>query len=512
MTNSLHILQRFNQARSRKRSWERTYEEALAYAAPQRETFGHTVRGTRRDGFGQVYDSTAIVAYQKFASNLQMSLVPPYKRWINLVPGRLIAQHQRRQLKKALEDVGEAMFTYLHMSNFDTQIAEAFADLGLGTGALLVQKGEAGQPLRFTAVPLAQLYLEEGANGTVGAVYRQHKVAARNILPTWDDATLPAEMQRLVTEKPDQEWELVEATIPTDSGFSYTVIEPQSKAVLVERKQTSSPWVVFRYSVMPGEVYGRGPLLTALPDIKTLNKTKELILKNASLAVAGAYTVADDGVVNVQTLKIQPGALIPVASNGGGVSGPTIAPLPRAGEFNIAEIVLSDLRQAVNDMLFADPLGPIDLPAKTATEVAMRQQELAKRIGSAFGRLQHELIGPLVNRVLHVLDAQGLVDLSAFRVDGGVIAIEHVSPLAMAQDQAELVNLLRYGETMVNLFGPQLGVLLTRPDAFAERVAKLLGVPSDLVPTAEDLATLRQMAERLVGTATAEVADASNPA
>jgi hypothetical protein len=36
-----------------------------------------------------------------------------------------------------------------------------------------------------------------------------------------------------------------------------------------------------------GEIYGRGPLLTALPDIKTLNKTLELLLKNASLAVAG---------------------------------------------------------------------------------------------------------------------------------------------------------------------------------------------------------------------------------
>lgn len=496
MTNPLHILQRFQQARSRKRQWESTYEEALAYAAPQRETFGHTVRGARRDGFGQVYDSTAIVAYQKFASNLQMSLVPPYKRWINLVPGRLISRHQRASLKRSLEEIGEAMFTYLHMSNFDTQMAEAFADLGLGTGALLVQQGEAGQPLRFTAIPLSQLYLEEGANGTVGAVYRQHKMAARNIKATWDDAELPADMQRQVEEKPDQEWELVEATIPTDKGFLYTVIEPQAKHLLVERKLTSSPWVVFRYSVMPGEVYGRGPLLTALPDIKTLNKTKELILKNASLAVAGAYTVADDGVVNVQTLKIQPGALIPVASNGGGVNGATIAPLPRAGEFNIAEIVLADLRQAVNDMLFANPLGPVDAPVKTATEVALRQQELANRIGSAFGRLQHELIGPLVNRVLHVLDQQGLVDISAFRVDGGVIAIEHVSPLAMAQDQAELTNLLRYGETMVNLFGPQLGVMLTRPDIFAERVAKLLGVPADMVPSADDLAALRRMAEQ----------------
>src|SRR5690606_29921277 len=134
-----------------------------------------------------------------------------------------------------------------------------FADLGLGTGALRVQKGEPGQPRRFPAVRLAQWYWEEGPKGTVGGWSRRHKVAGSNIAATWSDAELPVEMQRLVQEKPDQEWELVEATVPTENGFSYTVLEPQSKAVLVVRKLTSSPWVVFRYSVMPGEVYGRGP-------------------------------------------------------------------------------------------------------------------------------------------------------------------------------------------------------------------------------------------------------------
>ncbi len=52
-----------------------------------------------------------------------------------------------------------------------------------------------------------------------------------------------------------------------------------------------------------GEIYGRGPVITALPDIKTLNKVKELVLKNASLAIAGVYTAADDGVLNPNTIR-----------------------------------------------------------------------------------------------------------------------------------------------------------------------------------------------------------------
>lgn len=494
------FLKQFEAAESRKQPWQKTYEEAMSFAAPQR------AKNHGKNGFGQVYDSTAITAFQKFASNLQMSLVPPFKKWVNFVPGRLIDSADRPRLAKALEEIRDAFFSYLQVSNFDTQIAESLLDLGLGTGAILVQKGQNGQPLHFTAVPLAQLYLEEGANGTVGSVFRKHNVPAGTIADTWSDASLNKPLQDAATKTPNKDIELIEGTVPArikvkdkngksveKDGFIYTVLEPKKKHVLVRREMTSSPWVVFRYSVFPGEVYGRGPLLQALPDIKTLNKTKELILKNASLSVAGAYTVADDGVVNIDNIRIQPGALIPVASNGGGVNGPTLTPLPRSGDFNVGQILIEELRRSVNDMLFADPFGSLDLPTKTATEVALRQQALAKQMGSAFGRLQFELLAPLVNRILHVLEEQGLVDLSDFRVDGGVIDIEHLSPLALAQEQSELTNLLRYGETMTQLFGPQLGLLLTKPHMFAQKVAQLLGVPADMAPTDEDMAALQEM-------------------
>lgn len=507
------FLKQFEAAQSRKQPWEKTYQEALSFAAPHRAGSQSGGQSGGSNGFAQVYDATAITAFQKFASNLQMSLVPPFKKWVNFVPGRLIDSADKPRLAKALEDIRDAFFSYLQVSNFDTQIAESLLDLGLGTGAMLVQKGQNGQPLHFTAVPLAQLYLEEGANGTVASVFRKHAVPAGTLKDTWPDATLNTQLTEAAAKTPDRDIDLIEGTVPARievknnktgqkeqrDGYIYTVLEPKKKHVLVRREMTSSPWVVFRYSVFPGEIYGRGPLLQALPDIKTLNKTKELILKNASLSVAGAYTVADDGVVNIDNIRIQPGALIPVASNGGGVNGPTLTPLPRSGDFNVGQILIEELRRSVNDMLFADPFGGLDLPTKTATEVALRQQALAKQMGSAFGRLQFELLAPLVNRILHVLEEQGLIDLSDFRVDGGVIDIEHLSPLALAQEQSELTNLLRYGETMTRLFGPQLGLLLIKPQLFAQKVAQLLGVPADMAPTDEDVAALREAFTALNG-------------
>jgi len=74
---------------------------------------------------------------------------------------------------------------------------------------------------------------------------------------------------------------LIEATVfdPKRGDFCYHVIHKESKQELVYRRLKTSPWVVSRYMKVAGEIYGRGPLITALPDIKTLNKVKELVLK-----------------------------------------------------------------------------------------------------------------------------------------------------------------------------------------------------------------------------------------
>ena len=49
----------------------------------------------------------------------------------------------------------------------------------------------------------------------------------------------------------------------------------------------SPPFINFRWLKAPGEVYGRSPVMKALPDIKTANKVVELVLKNASTRVTG---------------------------------------------------------------------------------------------------------------------------------------------------------------------------------------------------------------------------------
>jgi hypothetical protein len=42
--------------------------------------------------------------------------------------------------------------------------------------------------------------------------------------------------------------------------------------LLAEGKFEYSPFISFRWLKSPGEIYGRSPVMKALPDIKTANK------------------------------------------------------------------------------------------------------------------------------------------------------------------------------------------------------------------------------------------------
>jgi hypothetical protein len=504
---SQKILKRFEQAKARKANWETLYQDAQQYACPNRDTFfdedGDAPGQDKADG-QIVFDSSAQDALMRFASNLQASLVPPMKRWSELKLGTMMQGNE--QMDKALTNITDILFTSIQNSNFDTQIAEGFLDLGFGTGAILAFEGTRDNPFRFVNVPLSQLYLEEGPHGRVDVAFRKFKMAARTIEKQWEDAELTEELRDIVEESPDKQLCFVESTIPEKievfdrvleknvrrDGYVYCVIEEKTKTCIVRREMKTSPWIIFRWSNLPGEIYGRGPVLVALPDIKTLNETKKILLQSASISTLGMYTMADDGVINPENIELVGGAIIPVTSNPGAIQGPTLSPLNPAGKPDLSQLIIQDLQTSINKIMFGDPLGDVNLPVKTATEISMRQQELSKRIGSAYGKLQYELIHPLINRLLDILDSLGLIDLGEFTVDGINIGIKPVSPLAQAQDEEDIIRHIRYAETMIGLFGPEIGMGLVKPDILGRMLGDLMNISPGIIPTEEEVAQIKQ--------------------
>ena len=246
--------------------------------------------------------------------------------------------------------------------------------------------------------------------------------------------------------------------------------------------------------VAPGEIFGRGPVLYALPDIKTLNKVVELTLKNASLSIGGVFTAVDDGVLNPQTVSIVPGAIIGVSSNGG-PRGPSLQPLPRSGDSNLSQIVTNDLRMNIKKTLLDESLPPDNMSARSATEIVERMKELSQNLGAAFGRLIVETMFPIVRRTLELMDEQGLVDLP-LKVNGLQVNIAPVSPLAMAGNMEKVGNVLQFLQISQGL--GNAGMVLIKPDAVGDYILDHLGIDASLRTTPEERQAIMQQAQAMM--------------
>jgi len=485
------IMKRAEKAEARKDQWRTIYEECYEFALPQRNLYSGYYEGKTpgQNKMARVFDATAVNSTQRFANRIQSALFPPYRNWCRLQAGNDVPEERKEEIGQALDIYTEKMFDVIRQTNFDLAMSEFLLDLCVGTAVMLVQPGDDDGPVRFTAVPQYLVSLEEGPYGVVDNVYRKMRVRVDVIQRQWPDAKLPEDLAQKVQDKPDEEIDLIEATVWSEKmqTYCYHLVYSKDKkhagAVdLVYRTMTVSPWIVARYMKVSGEVYGRGPLVSALPDIKTLNKVKELVLKNASIAVAGVYTAADDGVLNPQNITIAPGAIIPVARNGG-PQGESIKPLRSAADFNVGQLVINDLIMGIKKMLLDDTL-PLDTQsARSATEIVERMKELSQNMGAAYGRLITECMMPLVNRILFVMDEQNLIDMP-LKADGKVVRVIPVSPLAQAQNMDDLQNVLQFAQ-IAQTAGP-MGQVAINQDEMLDYIIEKMGVPRRVINNAEE--------------------------
>lgn len=494
------LIKRVAKARARQARYQHLMQDAYELAMPDREGWSQKAEG--QDRAQRIYDSTAVVGVPRFANRLQQALFPPYQRWAQLEPTP--GYKGVNDLPEQLEETTEIMFREIRASNFDNALNEAAHDLCAGTASILVENGKQHDPqgstLRFQAFPVDRVALDEGPFGNIEGVFLRQTPRARDLTRLYPElrGKMPQALAAKERDAPDEEIPLDQCTIyEADKGrWCMKVLDPTGKTILAERYFRTSPWVIMRWSKAPGEVYGRGPLVQAMPDVRTANKTKELILQNAALAVAGVWGARDDGVLNPATVQIRPGMIIPMETTDG-PQGPSLKRLEIGANFDVAQIVLQDLQTAIRQILFDNPLPPKVERGITATEIIERLSQFSQDTG-AFGRLNSEGVVPLVMRILDVLDEAGVLPKALSRVRDLIARIVPVSPLAQAQNLADVRNVVDLLTVCLGLgeIGMQVARAAVNFDRLGQWLADMFKVPAQLRPDEDELAKERAEAEQ----------------
>jgi hypothetical protein len=489
------IMARYGDAKDIKAPWLGHLEECYRYSMPQKNTiFTREMKGQKRNF--DVFDATAVLGVPKFASNIQGRIMPPWRDWSELTLGpEYEAQAQGNQrIAEMLSQQTDLFFAHIHASNHAQQAHEALMDLAIGTGCYDAMHGQlGGKAIVYNAIPLPELTLEEGPNSTIETTYRDIEVRARNIARQWGPQGLeiPPRLERLIKESPNAKIRVCEAVIfdPETWTFEGAAVWTEEAVVFWRGSWNTNPRTTFRWSVTPGELYGRGPIMQALPDIKTANKVTEFILRNAALAVSGMWTASSDSALNPYNFRIVPGAVIPVMSND--ARNPSIRALERSGDLRIGFEVLDQLQRNIRRALLEDMRDP-DGPVRSATEIAIADRELITYTGSSFGRLLTEVTEATVIRAVDVLSSRGI--MANLPIDGQRVALKHTSPLAKAQDLDDLFSL----ERMQQSVPPEALVLGVKLEELGTYVARKMGIDPALIRPEAEKAALQEKAAQML--------------
>lgn len=428
------------------------------------------------------YDSTAMIASNNFVNTMVSKFTPPFQRWAELHVGPAVPEDKRDNIDKVLEKITEIIFANLAASNFNTAAPEMYRELGKGTGILFCLEGDETMPLNFLSAPIMQMGFLEGKNGTIDFIVRQRKIKYRLIKETWRKADISTNLSDAIRDKPDDEIEVKECFYYDYDMFiwHYEVLLESEKEVIYHSTSKTCPVIIPRWMKIPGFAIGVGPVLMALPDIKTLNKMKELSLRLAALSVFGVYTVINDGVFNPNTVKIKPGAFIAVQRNGG-PEGRTIEPLPKTGDFQVQEFMLNDLKDQIRQIMLDNRLPQENGPVRSALEIAERVKTLATDIGASYGRLIFEYVIPLFRRMIEILEKKGLLVLpKGFDIDSFFVQVQVLSPIAQQQSIEDVQKFVQAYQ-MVAGIDPALAELSFMLEDVPAWICEKIGSPGTLL-------------------------------
>lgn len=398
MKQNLQIL--YKRALDMREPWLNRWDSARKYTMP-----------TTDDNVATLFDATASDAADNLAASIYTLLTPPESMWLQLVP--------ESDLSPDAEYATHVLRSHLNDSNFYTTIHQCYMDLVvLGTACLFMGQNPIGasSAFSFSAIPMSDIAI------LPNAVFHTTSMSARDVMekyPTW---TPPANLRDAIKNDPDISLKLVQSLVENEFTAWLDVGGDIENNIVSRGTFETNPYIIFRWSVVSGELYGRGPVMRALPDIKTANKVVELVLKNATIAVSGIWQADDDGVINLNNINLTPGAIIPKAVGSSGLT-----PLTSGANFDVSQIVLKDLRDRIRHTLLADRIGLLSEKEMTATEILARNADMMRILGATYGRLLHEFIRPLCDRGLQILSARGLIEPIKLNSDA---ELKYIAPIA----------------------------------------------------------------------------------
>jgi hypothetical protein len=452
----------------------------------------------------RLFDSTAIQANSDLASAIHSTLTNPATKW-SKIRFKDDALNNDQESVAWLEAVNNQIHSALNESNFDTEVAKNYKMYtSLGSMALIHESAgdedDANTRLKFKAVHLSEVVWEENSEGRADTMFRRFRMTAKQAAEQFGEENLSENARQTLMDKPSEELTFLHAIMPRKRSeiklnelglaapkhrpFASLYIELKENHIVEEGGFYEFPAHVVRWETLPGERYGRGPGHIALPDVRTLNRAKELGLHALNKAINPPMLATRRDVIG--SLDLRPGQITVMNDING------LRPLENTARFDVSQFSVEELRNSIKSMFFLDKLllpPRTETGEMTATEIQIRTEQMQRVLGPTLGRLNSELLSPLIERTFKILLRSGaLPQIPALIQEQGLdVEIVFVNQLARSQQFGDITNIQGWVNELglIGQLKPEI-IDWIDADGIAKHLAKVRGIP-EIAVTNDDV-------------------------
>jgi len=498
------LKQRLSDLKNARSTWESHAQEIIDYLMPFRQgIINKDVEGTKK--MTKIYDSTGTQALQLFAAGLCSRLTNASLKWFRVGPENRALKNSRN-VKLWMQEVEEIYYWVYNKSNFYTTINETYLDEGgLGTSVIYVGN-HPDWKVYYDFLNLGECYPAMNQYGQIDTNFREYEMSARAMQQKWGNKISDKAKAHIESNKPDENVMVLHAVYPRkdrdtakvdnrDMKWAEVYMEPDGEHIINESGYREFPYCISRFFAASGETLGRGPGMIGLPDVKMLQQMEQDILKAGQKKLSPPVLLPSDGFLG--PIKLTPNGIN--FYRGDASMQEKIGVFPAPEDLGYAEEKLEQKRNQIRRIFFNDLMVLAQDKETTATEFIQVAQEKMQMLGPFLGRLQTEKFNPLFDRTFNILWDAGEIPPpppELIRAGGG-IKIDYISPLAIAQKNAETQGIMQTaGFTgQIAAVNPDI-VDIIDWDESVRRVAENSGMPQTLLRSPEDVAGIRQMRQK----------------
>ena len=482
-------------------SWRSQWIEITDYMLPRRGRYltdeSQNTRGRKRTT--KIVDNTAGLALRTLSAGMMSGLTSPARPWFRLMTED-DAMMDEPGVKRYLGNVEAILRRVLASTNFYNTASTVYYELGaFGTGPVFRRRHPQlhAHYRNFTA---GEYVIAENDFGQVDTIGRRFTMTVSQIVEQfcWDPVaekidwskvsqTVKALWQRqsydelvpvihLIQPRRQEERDLNRMDgLNRPYADLYIEVGADDDRLLREDGFDRFPAFVPRWDVLGGDVYGYGPGMEFLGDVKQLQheqrRKAQAIDKmvnppmRASISLKGKPTT------------VLPGGTTYVDPMQGSVGfEPAYVVQPRIQEMMMD---IQEVQQRIRQGFYADLFAMMinsDRRQMTATEVAERHEEKLVLLGPVLQRLNSEFLDPMIEDLFLICLERGLLPEAPPSLEGAEIRVKYVSLLAQAQEAAAAASLERtmsFGGNLAGVF-PDILDNVDADEAFRD-YAEILG-------------------------------------